>query len=133
MFEEGVLQQLGARTAYGKAIVAVLVAFVGSLIVATSVGDQSLGDLSTRDWAQAAGAALASGGLVWLVKNIPGVAGGVAKAVAAAATAGIASYLVATGADSAGGASVTSSEWLGILSVAIVATGFVYQEKGPDG
>ena len=133
MFENGVLDGLGLKTNYGKAIVAIVVAFVGALIVATSVGDQSLGDLSTRDWAEAAGAALASGGMVWLVKNIPGVAGGVAKAIAAAATAGIASYLVATGADSAGGATVTSSEWLGILSVAIVATGFVYQEKGPIG
>lgn len=131
MFANGVLDQLGLKTNYGKAIIAILVAFIGSLIVATSVGDQSLGDLSTRDWAEAAGAALASGGMVWLVANIPGVAGGVAKSIAAAATAGIASYLVATGADSAGGVTVTSSEWLGILSVAIVATGFVYQEKGP--
>lgn len=125
----GVLNQLGLRSGYAKALVAVLLAFIGALVTATSVGDQSLGDLSTKDWVLAAGAAIASGGMVWLVGNIDGVAGGIAKAVSAAATAGIASYLLATGADSAGGEAITSSEWLGIFSVAIVATGFVYQEK----
>lgn len=132
MFENGVLDQAGLRTDYGKAIIGVLVAFIGALITATTVGEINLGDLAAKDWAYAAGAALASGAMIWLVKNIPGVAGGVAKAVAAAASAGIATYLLAASETSAGGENITQSEWLGILSTAIVATGLVYQEKGPD-
>lgn len=131
MFENGVLDQAGLRTDYGKAIIGVLVAFIGALITATTVGDINLGDLAAKDWAYAAGAALASGAMIWLVKNIPGVAGGIAKAFAAAASAGIATYLLAASETSAGGENITQSEWLGILSTAIVATGLVYQEKGP--
>lgn len=131
MFANGVLAQLGLNTNYGKAIIGVLVAFIGALTTITTVGDQNLGDLSAHDWAYAAGAALSSGALIWLVSNIPGVAGGIAKAIAAAATAGIASFLLATTAESAGGEAVTQAEWLGIISVAIIGSGFVYQEKGP--
>lgn len=132
MFANGVLYQLGLRSQYGKAIIGLAVSFLGALVVATTVGNLNLGDLSTRDWVEAAGAALGSAAAIWLVSNIPGVMGGVAKAVWSAATAGIASYLLATTTDSAAGASVTSSEWLGIAIVIITATGFVYQEKGPD-
>lgn len=132
MLQNGVLHAVGLRTDYGKAIVGVVVSFIGALIAATTVGDLNLGDLDTKDWVYAAGAALGSGAMIWLVSNIPGVLGGVAKAVWAAATAGIASYILAASETSAGGEAITQSEWLGILMVSIVATGFVYQEKGPE-
>lgn len=128
MLENGVLHGVGLRTDYGKAIVGVLVAFIGALITATTVGDVNLGDLDVKDWVYAAGAALGSGAMIWLVANIPGVMGGVAKAVWAAATAGVATYILAASETSAGGENITQSEWLGILMTAVVATGFVYQE-----
>jgi hypothetical protein len=132
LFANGVLYQVGLRSAYGKALVGVIVSFLGALVVATTVADRNLGDLSTRDWVEAVGAAIGSGAAIWLVSNIPGVMGGVAKAVWAAATSGIASYLLATTPDSAQGVNVSSSEWLGIAIVVITATGFVYQEAGPE-
>jgi hypothetical protein len=132
VFANGVLNQFGFNTNYGKAIIGVLVAFVGALTTAVTVGDLNLGDLSAKDWAYAAGAALASGAMVWLVSNIPGVLGSAAKAIWSAATAGIASYILAASEGSALGENISQGEWLGIISTAIVASGLVYQEKGPD-
>jgi hypothetical protein len=132
LFANGVLYQFGLRSNYAKALVGILVAFLGALVTAVTVGNLNLGDLTLHDWVEAVGAALGSGAAIWLVANIPGVMGGVAKAVWTAATAGIASFLLATMGQSAGGAAVTQGEWLGLAIVVITATGFVYQEKGPD-
>lgn len=128
MFANGVLQQFGAGSKYGKAVVGVLVAFLGALITAVTVGDISLGDLDAKDWVYAAGAALGSGAMIWLVSNVPGVLGGAAKAIWSAATAGVAAYILAASETSAAGEKISQSEWLGILLTAVVATGFVYQE-----
>lgn len=131
MLDNGVLAGLGVNTNYGKAIIGVLVAFVGALTTAVTVGDLNLSDLDAKDWAYAAGAALASGAMVWLVSNIPGVLGSAAKAIWSAATAGIATYILAASENSALGENISQGEWLGIISTAIVASGLVYQEKGP--
>ena len=85
----------------------------------------NLGDISNRGWLEAALVVLASGGLVWFVENVPGVAGGVIKAVIAALTAGFASLVVGLE-DNV----ITQSEWLTAFGAAIVATGFVYQLAG---
>lgn len=132
MLENGVLDQLGLKTDYGKAIIGVLVAFIGALTTAVTVGDLNLSDLDAKDWVYAAGAALASGAMVALVSNIPGVLGSAAKALWSAATAGIATYILAASEGSALGENISQGEWLGIISTAIVASGLVYQEKGPD-
>jgi hypothetical protein len=55
------------------------------------------------------------------------VAGGIAKAVAAAATAGLGALLLAMDDTSALGSTVSQAEWLGVFITAVLATGFVYQ------
>src|SRR5262245_28644432 len=107
---------------YAKAIVTVVVTAVVAFSTALGPGDRSLDDLSGRDWVQIVLAVLASGGLVWFVENVPGVAGGIIKAAIAALTAGFTSLLVALQDDV-----ITQSEWLTALGAAIVASGFVYQ------
>jgi len=132
VLENGLLHGLGLRTNYGKAIIGVLLAFIGALTTAVTVGDLNLGDLAVKDWVYAAGAALASGAMIWLVANIPGVMGGIAKALWSALTAGIPAYILAASEGSALGENISQGEWLGIISTAIVASGFVYQEAGPN-
>lgn len=107
---------------FGKASLAVIVSAVGALVTALGPGNENLGDLSTQTWLVAAGTVLGSGGLVWIVDNITGIAGGVAKAILAFLSAGVPS-LVAAFDDGI----VTQGEWLTAFSVAVVATGFVYQ------
>lgn len=118
-----------------KAIAAVVVATLGAAAVALGPGDLSFGDLDGRAWLEFAIAVLSSGALVALVSNIPGVAGGVVKAVIAALTAGFGSLVLALDESSAGGAKITQAEWLGAVAVGIVASGVVYQvtEKPPEG
>lgn len=108
---------------YLKALVAVVVSALGALVVAvgtTSSGD--IGDIDTKNWLLGLAAVLASGGLVWLVSNIPGVAGGVAKAAVAFLSAGVASLIVALDDNL-----ISQAEWLTAISAAVVATGLVYQ------
>ena len=108
---------------YAKALLAVIVSAVGAVIVAlgtTSTGN--FGDIDGKHWLLAALAVLGSGGLVWLVSNISGTAGGVAKAIIAFLTAGIGSLVVALD-DNV----ISQAEWLTALSAAVVATGLVYQ------
>lgn len=112
---------------YAKALVAVVVSAVGALIVALGPGNNTLDGLSTQSWLIAAATVLGSGALVYLVQNIHGVAGAVAKAALAFLTAGVASLVVALD-----DAVVTQSEWLIAFSAAVVATGLVYQAPGPE-
>ena len=111
---------------YGKALLAVVVAAVGALVTALGPGNMNLGDLSTQSWLVAIGAVLASGGLVWLVQNIPGTLGGVAKAALAFLTTGVASLVVALN-----DGVITQSQYLTAFGAAVVATGLVYQATGP--
>lgn len=104
-----------------KALTAVAVSGIGAIILAlgaVSTGD--IGDLSTQSWLVAALAVLGSGGMVWLVENT--TVAPVAKAVLAILTAGIASFVVALD-----DGVISQTEFLTAVSVAIVASGFVYQ------
>lgn len=112
---------------YAKTLVALVVATAGALLTALGPGDMSLADLSTKSWIEAAVAVVGSAAAVHLVDNFTGVAGGVAKAVSAALTAGLGALLLAMADESAGGANITQSEWLGVFVTAVFATGFVYQ------
>jgi ribonuclease PH len=106
--------------AYAKALVAVVVAALGALVVALGTGATDFGDISTESWLVAALAVLGSGGMVWLTENGP--AAPYIKAVMAFLSAGIASLVLALDDDV-----VTRAEQLTALAAAIVATGFVYQ------
>lgn len=106
-----------------KAFVAIVISAAGALVVALGTGnDSSIGSLDTKTLLIAAITILGSGGLVWYEENIPGVAGGVIKAVAGFLTGGIASLVVALD-DS----HITQAEWLVAFIAAVTATGFVYQ------
>ena len=105
-----------------KAVVNVLFAAIGALIVALGTGATDFSDISLRSWLIAAGAVLGSGGLVWYAENGP--AAPAVKAVLAFLSAGIASLVVALDDDK-----ITRAEQLTALSAAIAATGFVYQLK----
>jgi hypothetical protein len=110
-----------------KAIAGAVVAFAVALGSALTVGDMNIGDLDGRAWLNVALATLGSGAFVWLVENSG--AAPVAKAVTAAATAGIGALLLAMDEASAAGNVVTQAEWLGVFITAAVATGVVYQVK----
>lgn len=118
-----------------KALVGLVVIVATTLVGIMSVGDLTLGDLSLRDWLTAAAAALASAAGIALIDNITGVAGSIAKALWTAATAGVASLLLYTADDSAGGPLITQHEWIAVFVAAVIATGFVYQtpDKQPSG
>jgi hypothetical protein len=108
--------------AYLKAIAAIVVSAIGALVVALGTGNTDFGDIDTKHWLLAALAVLGSGGFVWLVENVPGVAGGIIKAVLAFLTAGIGSLVLALDDNI-----LTRAEELTALSAAIAATGLVYQ------
>lgn len=110
---------------YAKAIAAAVVAALGALVVALGTGATDFGDISTQQWLLAGGAVLGSGGLVWLTENGP--AAPYIKAVMAFLSAGVGSLVIALEDDV-----LTRAEQLTALSVAIVATGFVYQIKNDE-
>jgi len=104
-----------------KALTAIAVSGIGALVLALgTVSSGNIGDLSGQAWLVAALAVLGSGGMVWLVENT--TAAPVAKAVLAILTAGIASLVVALD-----DGIVSQTEFLTAASVAIIASGFVYQ------
>lgn len=107
-----------------KAFVAIVISVAGALVTALGTGTTSIGDLSAKSWLLAAVAVLGSGGVVWYVENVQGYAGGVIKAGVGFLSAGIASLVVALD-DNV----ITQAEWLTAFSVAVVATGLVYQAK----
>lgn len=114
---------------YAKAGLAVVVSVLGAVVVAlgtTSTGDA--GDIDTKTWLVALLAVLGSGGLVWIVENVPEYAAGIAKSALAFLTAGIAALVVALDDNM-----ISQAEWLTALSTAIVATGVVYQVANKDG
>lgn len=112
-----------------KALAAIVVSAAAALVtgLAGFGSDAGIGDLDAKTWLIAAGSVLGSGGLVWFVQNVHGVAGGVIKAVLAFLTAGVASLVVALD-DKV----ITQSEWLVAFIAAATATGFVYQLTSKD-
>jgi hypothetical protein len=109
---------------YLKAFLAIVASAAGALVTAVGTGATDFGDIDTQTWLVAAGTVLGSGGIVWLVQNVPGVAGGAIKAAVAFLSAGIASLVVALD-----DRLITQTEWLTAFSTAVVATGAVYQAK----
>ena len=108
---------------YAKALLAVIVSLVGALVTALGTSpQQSLGSLDTKTWLITVASVLGSGGLVWLVQNIHGVAGGIAKAAISFLSAGVASLVVALN-DNV----ISQAEYLTAFGAAVVATGLVYQ------
>ena len=107
--------------AYIKAIVA-LVAAVATA-VATGVGNGELDDLSGQDWVKIALVVLGGTALTWFVENVPGVAGGVIKAVLGGATAFLTALSVAYENDGV----ISQGEWLTAIGAALVALSAVYQ------
>ena len=110
---------------YLKAFAAIIVSALGALVVALGTGATDFGDISTKQWLIALLAVLGSGGLVWLTENGP--AAKAIKAIIAFLSAGVGSLIIGLDDDV-----LTNAEKLTALSAAIVATGFVYQLKGPD-
>jgi hypothetical protein len=112
-----------------KAIAAIVVSAAAALTTALSGfgSDAGLGDLDLKTWLIAIVAILGSGGLTWWVENVHGTAAGIIKTITAFLTAGIASLVVALD-DSV----ITQAEWLVAFSAAALATGLVYQAKGPQ-
>ena len=115
-------------TGFVKALAAVVVSAAGALVVALGTGATEISDLDAKSWLIAAIAVLGSGGMVWIVENVAGIAGGVIKAVVAFLTAGFGSLVVALDDDV-----ITQAEWLTAFAAAAVATGFVYQLTAGDG
>ena len=109
---------------YPKAILAVVVAAVGALVVALGTGVTDFDDIDGKTWLVAALAVLGSGGMVWFTQNGP--AAPTIKAIVAFLSAGIASLVVALDDDV-----LTRAEQLTAFAAAVVATGFVYQLAGP--
>jgi hypothetical protein len=101
-----------------------VVSALGALVVALGTGATDFGDIDTQTWLIAAGTVLASGGLVWFEENGP--AAPAIKAIVGFLSAGIGSLVIALDDDV-----LTRAEQLTALSVAIVASGVVFQLAGP--
>ncbi len=110
---------------YAKAVVATLVAVAGALVTALGTSpQQNLSHLDTRTWLMAVAAILASGALTWWAQNVPGVAGGIIKAVIASGGAFVTALITAY-ADNV----VTQAELIGAIGAGLVALAAVYQVK----
>jgi len=103
-----------------KALLAILVAAGGAVVVALGTGNTDVSNIDTKSWLIAALAVIGSGGMVWLTENT--AAAPVIKAVMAFLSAGIGVLVLALD-DS----HITQAEWITAFTTAVVATGFVYQ------
>jgi hypothetical protein len=112
---------------YTKAFAALAVAVIAALTTALGTGDTDFSDIDTQTWLIALGTVLASGALVWFAENVPGVAGGVIKAVLGALTATVSSLVVALD-DHA----LSRVEQLTALSAFVVGLTAVYQLKNTE-
>lgn len=109
---------------YLKAFAALAVAILAALVTALGTGDTDFGDIDTQTWLIALGSVLASGALVWFVENVPGVAGGIIKAVIGGLAPAVAALVVALD-DHV----LTRVEQLTALSAFVVGLSAVYQVK----
>lgn len=113
---------------YVKAIIALLVAILAALAGALGVdSSKDFGDVDTQTWLIALGAVLASGALVWFVQNVPGVAGGIIKAVVGGLSAAVTSLITALDDHQ-----LTRVEQVTALSAFIVGLSAVYQFKNSE-
>ncbi len=108
---------------YAKAVIATLIAVAAALVTALGTSpQQNLSHLDTRTWLLVVGAILGSGAITWWTTNVPGLAGGIIKAVVASAAAFVTALFTAY-ADNI----VTQAELIGAISAALVALAAVYQ------
>jgi hypothetical protein len=112
---------------YTKAFIALVVAIIAALVTALGTGTTDFGDIDTQTWLIALGSVLASGALVWWVQNVPGVAGGIIKAVVGGLTPAVATMVVALD-DHV----LSRIEQLTALSAFVVGLSAVYQVKNAD-
>lgn len=113
---------------YAKAIIALVIAVLAALAGALGVdSSKDFGDVDTQTWLIALGAVLASGAVTWWVQNVPGVAGGIIKAVVGALGATIASMITALD-DHV----FTRFEQVTALSAFAIGLSAVYQIKNSD-
>jgi hypothetical protein len=105
-----------------KAVAAIVVSAAGALVVALGTGQTDFEDISAQQWLIAAGAVLASGGVVWWSENGP--AAPAVKAVVAFLSAGIGSLVIALE-DNV----LSRAEQLTAFAVAVGALTAVYQLK----
>lgn len=106
---------------YVKAIATLLAAAVAA--VATAVGNGALDDLDGEGWVKVGLVVLGGTAATWFVENVPGVAGGIIKAVLGSATAFLA--VLATGYENDG--VISQGELLSAIAAALVALTAVYQ------
>lgn len=106
---------------YVKAIVTLVAAAAAA--IATAVGNGNIDDLSGNDWVKVALVVLGGTAAAWFAQNVPGVAGGIIKAVLGAATAGLTALSVAYENDGV----ISQGEYLTALGATLVALTAVYQ------
>jgi hypothetical protein len=108
---------------YAKAVLATIIAVATALVTALGTSpQQSLSNFDTKDWLTIIGAILASGAIVWWTENVPGLAGGIIKAVVASVGA-FCTALITAYADNI----VTQAELIGAVSAGLVALAAIYQ------
>lgn len=105
-----------------KALVALVVAILTTL--GQAIGSGSLDDLQTADWVQTVAIILGGTAFVAVLENISGGLGTAIRALAGAATAGIAAWQVAYENDKL----ITQGEWIGVAVAVISALAAVYQK-----
>ena len=108
-------------SAYVKAVAALVAAIIAGL--AAQVGEGKLDEIDGEGWVKVIVVILGGTALTWFVENVPGVAGGIIKAVVGSATAFFSS--LATAYENGGG--VTQGELLTAAGLAIAALSVVYQ------
>lgn len=111
---------------YAKGILALLVALGTVLVTALGTSpQQSLSNFGWIDWLSVIVAFLGTGAFTTWVTNVPGVAGGVMKAIAA----GLGSFCTAVITAHAADGIVSQAEWIGAITAAVIAFLGVYQVK----
>ena len=106
---------------YVKAIVTLIAATVAA--VAAAVGNGALDDLDGAAWVKVALVVLGGTAATWFVENVPGVAGGIIKAVLGASTAFLA--VLSTGYENDG--VISQGELLTAIAALLGALTVFYQ------
>jgi hypothetical protein len=106
---------------YAKAVVALIAAVATA--VAAAVGNGQLDDLDGAGWVKVALVVLGGTAATWWTQNVPGLFGGVIKAVMAAATAGLTALSVAYENDGV----ISQGEYLTAVAATLVALAATYQ------
>ena len=106
---------------YAKAIVALVASAAAA--VAVAVGNGAIDDLDGEDWVKIALVIVGGTAATWFAQNVPGVFGGVIKAVLGASAAGLTALSVAYENDGV----ISQGEYLTALGATLVALTAVYQ------